>query len=289
MAAEPARRPSRVAADPVRTWRPAVAEPWRRRCRPATARETSQATSMLDPLRMPWAAQPIRSATASEASRTASRAASTAWRQLAEAATRAAAAARWASAAWERAAATAGSWGSLRPVAHAPSRSSAARSRILAARRGRKWTTISSRRSSSAARSRSHPPDRRAREATRPGARDAAPAPGGGAGVGRGGGSVEARRSWAARWAASGVASRGGAGLPDRWAATARPSATRARRWARRRRGSVTSSPNARPAALTLARAAEGAVGRSARRRGRAGSWGGWRRLISPSAWRSRR
>ena len=50
---------------------------------------------MLDPLRMPWAAQPIRSATASEASRTASRAASTAWRQLAEAATLATAAARW--------------------------------------------------------------------------------------------------------------------------------------------------------------------------------------------------
>jgi hypothetical protein len=265
----------------------------------ATATETSQATTMLEPPRTPCQIQPIRSARASESSREASRAASPAWRQLAEAATLAAAAARWTSAARSRAAATAGSWGSLRPVAQAPRRSSAARSRILAARRGRKWTTISSSRSSSAARSRWRGAERLAREAT--GARAwgvcgsaAVPDPGGWVAVvapavgrawGRGGASVEARRSWAARWAARGVASMGGAGRPVRWSATARPRAMRARRWARRRRGSLAHRPMARPAARTAAAAAAGAVGRSARRRGGAGSWGGRRLLISPSAW----
>ena len=272
-----------MAVEPARTWRPAVTEPWRTRRRPATPRETSQANTMLDPLRMPCPTQKMRSATASETRRTASRAASAACRQLAEAATLAEAAARCASAARSRAAATVGSWRSLRPVAQAPSRSSATRSRTRAARRGRNWTTISSRRSSSAARSRCRPAERLAREATRAlGALDSAtapvpdgragPVPGSGMGPGRGGGSVEARRSWAARWAAIGVARSGGAGRPARLTATARPSATRARRCARRRRGSVASRPMARPVARTLARAAAGAVGRSARRRERPGS-----------------
>ena len=65
-------------------------------------------------------------------------------------------------------------------MAQAPSRPSATRSRILAARRGRNWTTISSSHSSSAARSRCRPAERLALEATRArglGTLDAATAP----------------------------------------------------------------------------------------------------------------